>query len=256
MTILDRARGKRKRRIRLDVGQLADELAKLAPDMERMDLSKARGLAAGAIQDASDRARQSLDRASERARELRADLANAPESGRPEHALEELGQRLRDLAGPGGLRTLLARVERELPDTDKDRYDRAYARGRIQARTVYLALGLAAGVSAGIAAALLLEPRHGRERREALVRRVRGLTSRASSQVGDAGERIRDRVARGPASIGVMDVPETPLPAASGPIPDAGVDPEAEPHEALPEPPSPAGEPPAEGDPTDPTIHA
>jgi hypothetical protein len=254
MSILDRSR--RTRRIRIDVGQLADDLARRMPDLEHVDLARAREAAFGAVQDASDRARHSFDRASERARELRADLTDSPEAQQPEHILEDLGQRLRDLVSAGGIRTFLARLERELPDTDKDRYDRAYTRGRVQARSIYLALGLAAGISAGVAAALLLEPRHGRERREALARKVSGLSGQVSDQVAGAAGRIRARASGPGEPVAVMDVPETPLPVAGGPIPEAGTDPEARPHEALPEPAAPSVEPPAEGDPTDPTIHA
>ncbi len=254
MTILDRARGRRQ--IQFDVGQLADDLAKRVPDLERVDLARARDMAAEAVQDASERARHSLDRASERAREMRADLVEAIESGQPEQTLEDVGQKVREVASPGGIRAFAARIERELPDTDKDRYDRAYERGRIRARTIYLGLGLAAGIAAGIAAALLLEPRHGRERREALSRTVSGIKGRVSDQVGDRSGGSRASADEGPGPVAVMDVAATELPTASGPIPEAGTDPEAHAHEALPEPPAAATEPPAVGDPTDPVARS
>ena len=44
---------------------------------------------------------------------------------------------------------IVGRLMRELPDTDKDRYDIAYERGRAQARSSLVAGGLAAGLAAG-----------------------------------------------------------------------------------------------------------
>lgn len=254
MRILDRRR--RQRRIRIDIGQLAEDLARRLPELDQVDLAKAREAAAEAIQDASARARSSLDRAGERARGLRADRA-APEARpepEPESPLGELTQWVRSLATGPGVAALMARLERELPDTDRDRYDRAYARGWMRARTVYLAIGIVVGVAAGLGVALLLEPRRGRERREALRRRASGLRRQVSDRAQEARTRIQERDSERPA-VGVMDVPATALPVASGPIPEAGADPEAGAHEALQEAPAVAAEPPVSGDPTDPTIH-
>ena len=56
---------------------------------------------------------------------------------------------------------LLARILRELPDTDRSRYDIAYERGRAQARTQLLAGGLVVGAIAGATAMFFLDPVRG-----------------------------------------------------------------------------------------------
>jgi gas vesicle protein len=63
------------------------------------------------------------------------------------------------------IRGVMTRLERDLPDTDKDRYDRAYQRGRIQTRSIFVGLGLAIGVAAGVTAAALFDPQRGPARR-------------------------------------------------------------------------------------------
>ena len=214
MAILDRAGSTR--RIRIDASQLTDELAKLVAERDQVDLGKARDTAGIAVGEAAERARQSLERAAERARGLRGDLARSGDRIQADLPLEEIGQRLRAAASPTAIRALVARLERELPDTDKDRYDRAYARGRVQARSIYLALGIAAGVAAGIAVAALLDPRHGKERRDRLTRRTseltEGLTARAASPARVAQERARSLAQeRGLAEAEV----EVPLASAS-----------------------------------------
>jgi hypothetical protein len=67
---------------------------------------------------------------------------------------------------------LVGRLLRELPDTDKDRYDIAYARGRAQVRSALLFGGLALGLATGAAATLLLDPSEGRGRRAAITERL------------------------------------------------------------------------------------
>jgi hypothetical protein len=67
---------------------------------------------------------------------------------------------------------LVSLALRELPDTDKSRYDIAYERGRAQARSSLLLGGLAFGAIAGAAATFFLDPERGKDRRDALVRAV------------------------------------------------------------------------------------
>ena len=128
-------------------------------------------------------------------RVLRSDIAHAGDKVQADGPLDEVGQRLRAVASTTAIRALIARLERELPDTDRDRYATAFARGRAQGRSKHVAVGLAAGVSAGIVAALLLEPEHGKERRERIGRKVSSLTtgisSRAASTAKFAGDRAR-----------------------------------------------------------------
>ncbi len=68
---------------------------------------------------------------------------------------------------------IVARAMRELPDTDKSRYDVAYERGRAQARSTLLFGGLALGVLVGAAATFLFDPDRGQARRDELARQVR-----------------------------------------------------------------------------------
>ena len=72
---------------------------------------------------------------------------------------------------------IITRLMRELPDTDKDRYDLAYERGRAQARSTLAAGGLAVGLAAGAALMFLLDPRLGRARRIELGQRLSGATN-------------------------------------------------------------------------------
>ena len=186
MTILDRAPDIGS--IRIDAARFADELARRLPDADQFDITKARETAGIAVHDAADRARESFDQAAELVRVLRSDIAHAGDKVQADDPLDEVGQRLRAVASTTAIRALIARLERELPDTDRDRYARAFARGRAQGRSKYLAVGIAAGVTAGIVAALLLEPGHGKERRDRIGRKVSSLTSRGLLAGREHGE--------------------------------------------------------------------
>lgn len=72
---------------------------------------------------------------------------------------------------------IVGRLMRELPDTDKDRYDLAYQRGRAQARSSLVAGGLAVGLAAGAALMFLLDPRLGRGRRIDIRQRLGGAAN-------------------------------------------------------------------------------
>src|SRR4051812_28473150 len=63
------------------------------------------------------------------------------------------------------MKNLISRFQRELPDTDKDRYDVAYERGATQKRSGTLFGGLAIGAVAGLVAMYLLDPVRGAARR-------------------------------------------------------------------------------------------
>lgn len=190
MTILDRARGAR--RIRIDATQLADELARRLPDATDVD---AVAWATGAAHDAAGSAREQLDRATDIARDIRRDLVKAGGDLHLDDRIDEVAQRIRSASSPAGLRAIVARLERDLPDTDRDRYDRAYARGWIRARSTYLAVGLVVGVGAGVVAVALLDPKRGKARRERLAARTSSLTQGLSEKVGgavkDASSRAR-----------------------------------------------------------------
>lgn len=272
MTIFDRARGAR--RIRIDVSQLADELSKRVPDLDQVDLGKAREAAGTAVHDVADRARHSLESAGERARTLRTDLAHAGDKASGDHPLDDIGQRIRSVASSGALGTLVARLERELPDTDKDRYARAYERGRVQARTRFLLVGMIAGLAAGVAGAFLLDPTAGKARRDALVRKVSSLTSGLQRQAAGQAKFAQDR-ARGLAierglvkpdrePVAVMDTSATMTtsvaapawPATEGPVAEPLDSPQFGAHEALPEELVATAQPVEVTDPADPTVRA
>ncbi len=213
MTILDRTSGKR---IRIDANQFADELSKRLPDFDRT-----RDQATNAVHDAADQARQQLDRAAEIARVIRGDIAHSAEKMAADNPIDEIGQRIRAVASTTGVRTLIARLEKELPEVDRDKYRRAYMRGRTQARSRYLVVGLVAGIGAGAVAAILLDPKHGKERREAIVRKTSSLTRSAGKTVTGKARYASDR-ARGMAiERGVIKPQATePIPAVAAAVPE------------------------------------
>ena len=145
---------------------------------------------------------------------------------------------------------IVENLERDLPTTDKGRYDRAYSRGWARARTGFVIVGAAAGIAAGIAGAFLLDPNEGPRRREALRSKVRstteGVTGQLSRTASMATEKARglavdrglikpdgaDDTKRIAASatplVPVMDIPshngygdtEPVMPLADGPVTD------------------------------------
>jgi hypothetical protein len=194
MTILDSARDTG--RIRIDTARFTDELARRLPDADQFDITGAREAAGIAVHDAAGRARESIDHAAELVRVFRSDIAHAGDKVQADNRLDEVAQRVRAVASPTAIRALIARLERELPDTDRDRYARAYARGRAQGRSRYLVIGIAAGVTAGVVAAALLEPRHGKDRRDRIGGKVSSLTSGLSARAASTAKVAQDR-ARG-----------------------------------------------------------
>ncbi len=211
MTILDRTLDTG--RIHIDATRFADELARRLPDSDQFDFTRARETAGIAVHDAAGRARESFDQAADLMRVLRSDIAHAGDKVQADGPLDEVGQRLRAVASTTAIRALIARLERELPDTDRDRYARAFARGRAQGRSKYLAVGIAAGVTTGIVAALLLEPGHGKERRDHIGSKVSSLTSGVSTRVASTAKVAQDR-ARGIAVERGLVKPETAGPAS------------------------------------------
>jgi gas vesicle protein len=89
----------------------------------------------------------------------------------------------------------LSRLQRELPDTNKDRYDIAYEQGVHQARSGLLFGGMIVGALAGAAAMFLLDPARGAGRRAELASRATGLrndlTRTASGRTDDLQNRAR-----------------------------------------------------------------
>ena len=79
------------------------------------------------------------------------------------------------------------RLLRELPDTDKDRYDIAYERGRAQARSSLLFGGMTLGLVAGALGLFLLDPVAGGGRRAQLAQRAKARPERPAANDRRAG---------------------------------------------------------------------
>jgi gas vesicle protein len=110
--------------------------------------------------------------------------------------VDDLVERIRHALPTERITTLVTNLERELPSTDKDRYDRAFGRGFARARTSFVVIGAATGIAAGIAGAYLLDPQRGPQRRNALRTRLRRTTDDVSTQVRRTATLTADR-ARG-----------------------------------------------------------
>ena len=110
--------------------------------------------------------------------------------------VEDLVDRIRQALPTERISTLVTNLERELPNTDKDRYDRAFGRGFARARTSFVIVGAATGIAAGIAGAYLFDPQRGPHRRNALRTKLRRTTDDVTSQVRRTATMTADR-ARG-----------------------------------------------------------
>jgi hypothetical protein len=164
--------------------------------------------------------------------------------------VDDLAERIRKALPTDRIGKIVENLERDLPTTDKGRYDRAYSRGWARARTGFVIVGAAAGIAAGIAGAFLLDPNEGPRRREALRSKLRstteGVTGQLSRTASMATEKARglavDRGLIKPDEAGdtrriaasasplvpVMDIPsangygdtEPVMPLANGPVTD------------------------------------
>ena len=163
--------------------------------------------------------------------------------------VDDLAERIRKAIPTDRIGKIVETLERDLPTTDKGRYDRAYSRGWARARTGFVIVGAAAGIAAGIAGAFLLDPNNGPRRREALRTKLRttteGVTGQLSRTATMATERARGlaverglikpddgddtkRIAASSPLVPVMDIPssngygdiEPVMPLADGPVTD------------------------------------
>jgi hypothetical protein len=99
---------------------------------------------------------------------------------------------------------ILSRLQRELPDTDKDRYDIAYERGRAQARSSTLFGGLILGAIIGALVMFLFDPVHGAGRRAQLGSRANGLKNDAAKTAAGRAEDLQNRAKGRAIEAGVM----------------------------------------------------
>lgn len=114
-------------------------------------------------------------------RELSRDIAKAGKQVRLDERLEDVARKVRSELPKDGIEGVIARLQRELPDTDRDRYDRAFQRGRARTRSSFLGIGAVLGILGGIAGVLLLDPTRGPARRRQLAAKVREVTGTISA---------------------------------------------------------------------------
>ena len=110
--------------------------------------------------------------------------------------VDDLAERIRKALPTDRIGKIVETLERDLPTTDKGRYDRAYSRGWARARTGFVIVGAAAGIAAGIAGAFLLDPNNGPRRREALRTKLRSTTEGVTGQLSRTATMATER-ARG-----------------------------------------------------------
>lgn len=91
------------------------------------------------------------------------------------------------------MKNLINRIQRELPDTDKNRYDAAYERGRAQARSGPLLGGLAFGSIVGAGLMFLFDPDRGAARRSQLASRATGVRNDLARTASGHIEDLQDR---------------------------------------------------------------
>jgi len=163
------------RRVRIDADRFAEELARQFKDIG-----------------APAAARSSLDHVAVLARDFAHDISKGAADLHVDQRVDglgtrvdEIGQRIKGAVNTTGIRAAIARLERDLPDTNKDRYARAYARGRAQARSKYLVVGIVAGVGMGIVVAALLDPKRGKARRDRIAGSVKGTARTATDKARD-----------------------------------------------------------------------
>ena len=100
------------------------------------------------------------------------------------------------------------RLLRELPDTDKDRYDIAYERGRAQARSSLLFGGMAIGLLAGALGLFLLDPVVGGGRR-ADSPSERRQSARPAADGRRPGRDVRNRALGAATELGLPGTPQS-----------------------------------------------
>ena len=99
------------------------------------------------------------------------------------------------------------RLLRELPDTDKDRYDIAYERGRAQVRSALLFGGMALGLVAGGLGLFLLDPVVGAGRRARLAQRAKAVLDDLQRSTKGRSRDLRNRTLGAPTEV---ELPGTP----------------------------------------------
>jgi hypothetical protein len=91
------------------------------------------------------------------------------------------------------MKDVIAEVQRQLPGTDKDRYDIAYERGKSQARSALTTVGLALGVVAGTALMFFFDPVMGKRRRALLRDKAVAISNDISRTAEDRADDMGNR---------------------------------------------------------------
>ncbi len=181
------------------VDQVVDAIAKVAENLaqgaERVG-DETRREARQTSRDIGEAVSDAFDAVAAAAGDAAARAGDAARDLHLDSRVEDVVKRIRSEIPTERITHLVTNLERELPTTDKDRYDRAYTRGWTRARTSFVAVGLATGVAAGIAGAFLLDPHRGAQRRAALKEKARTAGTTVSSRVRDTSAMAVDR-ARG-----------------------------------------------------------
>ncbi len=102
---------------------------------------------------------------------------------------------------------LVSRLARELPDTDRNRYDIAFARGRAQARSALVFGGMAVGAAAGSLAMFLFDPVEGRSRRAELGQRLASLGNDLRRTAEGRATDLRNRTMGTATELGLPGTP-------------------------------------------------
>jgi hypothetical protein len=228
VTILERIRGERRP---VQFGRIARDLmnrdiSALGRDAVGVldQVKDIRTAAADAIEhfqsmaaDAADRAGGALEHVGDEAVKATKDVNLDAVKGK---GVDDIAEKLRKSLPTDRISRIVENLERELPTTDKGRYDRAYSRGWARARTSFIVVGAATGIAAGIAGAWLLDPKQGPRRRAALRDRLRTATKDVSGQLGRTATMTSDR-ARGFAIERGLLKPDSSAEVSGGPARDA-----------------------------------
>jgi hypothetical protein len=263
VTIIERIRGERRP---VQFGRIAKDLMNRDMNALGRDTSGVRDqvkdiriAAADAIEhfqalasEAADRAGEALEHVGDEAARATAkatkDVSKATKDVSVDagKGADDLADRIRKALPTDRIGKIVETLERDLPTTDKGRYDRAYSRGWARARTGFVIVGAAVGIAAGIAGALLLDPNEGPRRRAALRLKVRSTTEGVTGQLSRTatmaterarglaterglikpnGEAARQITSPAPARVPVMDIPsngygdtQPVMPLATGPV--------------------------------------
>jgi hypothetical protein len=101
------------------------------------------------------------------------------------------------------------RLLRELPDTDRDRYDIAYERGRAQARSSLLFGGMTIGLVAGALGLFLLDPLVGGGRRAQLAQRAKAVLNDLQRTIDGRSRDFRNRALGAATELGLPGTPQS-----------------------------------------------